>query len=275
MDKAYYIDNMTKIWRIKGLAVESLKTYIGCLNVYLDHFNCPPLTITREQRWDYFSSIQSPSTRSQAMTVVRQMYEHLLNSPIHWQELPYVKKPDTIPQYFTLEETKRLINAISNPKQRCIVAMQYACGLRVHEVVKIRQADINSKLKELRIKGKGGKERMVPLPDWIIQEIKTYWHSAYRPKNDYLFEGQYGGHYDERSVQQVVAAAKKKAGITKPCSTHGLRHAAATHRLNNQQWDLRSLQVFLGHRNSKTTERYTHVSIDHLNGLKAPEITNF
>ena len=117
MDKAYYIDNMTKIWRIKGLAVESLKTYIGCLNVYLDHFNRPPQTITREQRWDYFSAIQSPSTRSQAMTVVRQMHEYLLQSPITWQELPYVKKPDTIPQYFTLEETKRLINAISNPKQ--------------------------------------------------------------------------------------------------------------------------------------------------------------
>ena len=57
MDKAYYIDNMTKIWRIKGLAVESLKTYIGCLNVYLDHFNRPPQTITREQRCSSISFI--------------------------------------------------------------------------------------------------------------------------------------------------------------------------------------------------------------------------
>lgn len=263
---------MVKVWRIKGLAIGSLKTYIACLNQYLHHFNCYPEEISREQRWDYFSKINVDSSRNQAMTVVRQMHEHLLRKPIPWQELPYAKKQDSLPQYFTEEEISRLLNAISNPKQKCIVALQYACGLRVHEVVKIKQSDINSRLKELRIKGKGGVERIVPLPDWIINQIKIYWNSAYRPRNEYLFEGQYGGHYDERSVQKVFAFAKRKCGINKKCSTHGLRHSAATHRLNTKEWDLRSLQVFLGHKNVKTTEKYTHVSIEHLKELPPPII---
>lgn len=273
MDENYYINAMWKIWRLKGNSERTISTYMGYLKRYLAHFKVYPETITNEQRVDYFLKFHDASTRNQAMAVIRQLHEHLLKQPIDWRDLPYTKKKETLPEYFTEEEVKQLLAAIRNPKHKCFIALQFSCGLRVSEVLNIKQTDINTKDLTLRINGKGSKQRDINLPETVIPYIKAYWGWVSPTPKMYLFEGQYGGRYSSRSIQIVLSEAKQKCNLAhKKCSTHGLRHAAATQRINKLGWNTRQVQCFLGHKNIKTTERYTHVGVNDFKELAQPVI---
>ncbi len=273
MDTAYYINAMIKIWRLKNHSVKTVLNYKGHLERYLNHFGVYPETIPRHQQVDYFLKLKSISHRNQAMAVVRQLHHHILNQPIPWHELPYGKKRKSLPEYFTEEEVKQLVHAIRNPKQQCFIALQYLCGLRVQEVINIKLTDISTKEKIIRINGKGAKQREINLPDAAIPYLKKYWNWVMPKPTVYLFQGQYGGQYSARSIQQVLNRAKEKCGLQhKICSTHGLRHAAATHRINKLGWNTRQVQHFLGHASIKTTEIYTHVTAADLQQLPQPTI---
>lgn len=267
----YYINAMVKIWRLKRLGIKTIDNYKGHLERYLNHFKTMPEQITHNQQMDYFLNLKSPTHRNQAIAVIRQMHLHILNKPIEWTSLPYAKKDKSLPEYFTQEEITTLIAAIQNPKQKCFAAIQYLCGLRVSEVLNIKMTDISTKTMLLRINGKGRKQREINLPNAVIPFIKDYWTWVSPKPKQFLFEGQYGGRYSSRSMQLVIGRAKQKAGLGhKKCSTHGLRHSAATHRLNDLGWSTRHVQVFLGHSNIKTTERYTHVSANDMKKLNQP-----
>lgn len=271
MDTAYYINAMINIWRLKGHSVKTVHNYRGHLERYLNHFNVYPETIAREQRWNYFLALKSASHRNQAMAVVRSLHLHILKSPIDWTELPYTKKEKSLPHYFTHDEVKQLLNAITNPKQKCFIAIQYLCGLRVQEVLNLKLTDISTKEKVIRVNGKGSKQRDINLPDAAIPYLKSYWHWIQPKPSVYLFQGQYGGQYSAKSIQLVLTRAKEKTGLQhRKCSTHGLRHAAATYRINKLGWNTRQTQRFLGHSSIKTTERYTHVNVEDMKLLNQP-----
>jgi len=267
-----YVSSMFKIWRLKNLSDRTIINYIGHLRRYLAIFPDPTI-VSLEQQWDYFLTIQTPTHRNQQIAVIRQLHEFILKKPISFTDLPYANKSHKLPEYFTEEEVSRLLQVITHPKQRCCIALQFLCGLRVNEVINVRLTDINSRAGTLLIHGKGNKQRIVPLPESAINYLKLYWNWVQPKPKTYLFTGQHGGKYSARSIQIAIKNAKNKIGMTnKSCSTHGLRHGAATARINKYGWNLRQVQVFLGHRNSKTTERYTHVSIEHLKELPAPGI---
>ena len=114
---------------------------------------------------------------------------------------------------------------------------------------------------------KGNKDRIAPLSDKILALLRAY-YQAYKPK-EWLFEGQAGGQYDERSLASVMRQAVTKAGIKKPATLHWLRHSFATHLLEAGT-DLRYIQELLGHKSSKTTEIYTHVSTKNIQNIKSP-----
>lgn len=271
MDESYYINAMINIWRLKGNSVRTIFNYKGHLLRYLQHFKQFPETITRQQQIRYFLTIKSASHRNQAIAVIRQLHEHLLNDPISWQQLPYCKKKKSLPQYFTEDEVKRLIHSIRNPKHQCFAAIQYLCGLRISEVINLKQTDISTKEKTLRINGKGSKQREINLPDAAIPYLKKYWAWVMPKPRQFLFEGQYGGRYSSRSMQLVINRAKEICGLQhKLCNTHGLRHAAATIRINKLGWQTRQAQVWLGHARVTTTEVYTHVGVNDLKQLPQP-----
>ena len=115
---------------------------------------------------------------------------------------------------------------------------------------------------------KGYKDRQVPFSDKTIEMLREY-YKAYKPKT-WLFEGQYKGEqYSETSLQKVLHSAVTDAGIKKPVTLHWLRHSYATHLLESGT-DLRYIQELLGHKSSKTTEIYTHVSQKSLQKIKSP-----
>ena len=150
-----------------------------------------------------------------------------------------------------------------------MLSLIYSCGLRCGELLALKPEHIDSKRGIVLIKqGKGKKDRIAPLSVKIVAILRNY-YTLYKPKI-YLFEGQeIGKPYDNRSLQQVLKQALVKAKISKPVTLHWLRHSYATHLLENGT-DLRYIQEILGHKSSKTTEIYTHVSTKSVQKIISP-----
>jgi integrase/recombinase XerD len=167
------------------------------------------------------------------------------------------------------EEVKQILNAHKNIKHRAMLSLIYACGLRRSELLNLKIPDVDSKRGLLIIRqAKGKKDRVAPLSERIVGLLREYYRQE-QPV-DYLFEGQEKGKaYSAKSLESVLKQALRKAKITKPVTLHWLRHSYATHLLENGT-DLRYIQELLGHKSSKTTEIYTHVSTKSLQKIKSP-----
>lgn len=195
-------------------------------------------------------------------------FEKVLNREKFFIDIPRPQKPSSLPKVFSEKDIERIFEVIDNTKHRLMLQLCYGMGLRVSEVVKLKIVDIDSSRMLVFIdNGKGKKDRYVPLPESILEDLRSYYR-AYQP-NIYLFEGANGGQYAIRSVQAVFHAAKKKAKIRKRVGIHGLRHSYATHLLEYGT-DMSFIQKLLGHNNIKTTEIYAKVSNTHLSKVKSP-----
>ena len=150
-----------------------------------------------------------------------------------------------------------------------MLSLIYSCGLRRSELLNLKPNDIDSNRRVIIIRqAKGKKDRIAPLSEKILAMLREY-YKAYKPAT-WLFEGQeIGNQYSEKSLESVLKQALAKCKITKPVSLHWLRHSYATHLLENGT-DLRFIQEILGHKSSKTTEIYTHVSTKSLQKIKSP-----
>ena len=174
-------------------------------------------------------------------------YEKVLNYEKFAIEIPRPKKHLKLPKGFNIEEIKRILAATPNLKHNTILKLIYGMGLRVSEIINLKINDIDSI--EMRVfieRAKGKKDRYVNLPESVLEQLRSY-YIAYKPK-EYLFEGQYGGQYTTRSVQQFFRKSLDKANITKKQGVHSLRHSYATHLLENGT-DIRFIQELLGHNN--------------------------
>ena len=163
----------------------------------------------------------------------------------------------------------KILQSLSNIKHKAILTPVYFAGLRVGEVVKLKPEDIDSDRRLIYIRGsKGRKDRYALLSDIALRILREY-YKEYKPSK-WLFEGaRKGRHISTRTVQAIFRQACEKAGIKKEVSVHSLRHSFATHLLENGV-DLRYIQKILGHKSSKTTEIYTHVSKASIASIKSP-----
>ena len=144
----------------------------------------------------------------------------------------------------------------------------YSAGLRISECINLKIKDIDSNRMQIRVEqSKGKKDRYTLLSTKTLLILRDYF-KTYRPK-EFLFEGQDGGYYSTRSIQNIFRDAVEKTKIKKKVSVHSLRHSFATHLLENGT-NLRYIQSLLGHSNSKTTEIYTHVTTKGFEQLKSP-----
>lgn len=202
------------------------------------------------------------------INAIKFYFEQVLHRPKMFFDIPRPKKPQTLPKHLSKPEIKRIFQTVNNPKHLLILKMVYGMGLRLSEVVNLKIEDINSDDMLVRIEeAKGKKDRVVNLPSSVLQDMRNY-YKEFQPKV-YLFNGQYGGRYSDRSVQNIFKSAMKKAGINKRIGVHGLRHSYATHLLESGA-DLRYIQELLGHYNIKTTQIYTHVSHFSKSKIKSP-----
>jgi integrase/recombinase XerD len=182
-----------------------------------------------------------------------------LASPRQWKQLP---------KFLTLEEVDRLLEAPDAAKprggrDRAMLQLLYATGLRVSELVGSQRAHLNREMGVLRITGKGGKQRLVPVGKIALEVMQSYWERD-RPKllkgrpSEYLFVTARGGCLTRQAFWKLLRRYGLKAGITSKLTPHVLRHSFATHLLERGA-DLRSLQMMLGHADISTTQIYTHV----------------
>jgi len=144
----------------------------------------------------------------------------------------------------------------------------YSGGLQSSEALNLKPGDIDSKRMMIHIRGgKGKKDRITLLSGRLLELLREYYR-LYKPSG-YLFDGQMGGQYSERSAQMVLKQAANKAGITRPVTLHTLRHSFATHLLENGT-DLRYIQSLLGHSSPKATQIYTHITTKGFDQIKSP-----
>ncbi len=195
--------------------------------------------------------------------VIKEELSESLSIPKLWKKLPI---------YLTEEEVRKLLEApdTSNPggiRDRAMLELMYASGLRVSEVINLKIEDVNLEFSYLKCKGKGSKERLVPFGNVAKKWVEEYLLRG-RPKflkkvNDYIFLNQRGGKLTRQGVWKIIKKYATLVNIDKKISPHTLRHSFATHLLEHGA-DLRSVQVMLGHSDISTTEIYTFVTQKHL-----------
>jgi integrase/recombinase XerD len=208
-------------------------------------------------------------TIGQVISAIRFLYVELYKRPFAIAGIPRPSKAQKLPVILSLDEVRRIFASLGNKKHRIMLMLVYSAGLRVGEVVRLKPEDIDKDRMMIHIRGgKGKKDRYTILSQTVLEGLRDYW-AAYRPEK-WLFEGQKRGKpYTVRSAERVFENGVKKAGVSKCVSIHSLRHAFATHLLE-QGTDIRFIQELLGHSRVRTTEIYLHVSKKDLGQIRSP-----
>lgn len=209
------------------------------------------------------------SYQNQVVNAVKLFFREIVHSDLNVDKIERPRREYKLPNVLSKEEVKLILNAHSNIKHKTMLSLIYGCGLRRGELLNLKPSDVDSKRGLLIIKqAKGRKDRIAPISEKIIVMLREY-YKMYKPRV-WLFEGQNPGEqYSEKSLQNVLKQALAKAKINKPVTLHWLRHSYATHLLEAGT-DIRYIQELLGHKSSKTTEIYTHVSTKSLQNIKSP-----
>ena len=202
----------------------------------------------------------SPETINQYISSVKFLYQTTLEMPWTNEYFPRVRRPHKLPVVLSQEEVLTFFDHIPSLKYRAALMTSYGAGLRVSEAVALRIADIDSQRRLIRIEqGKGQKDRYAMLSPRLLEVLRRYYR-AVRPQGNYLFPSWRKDHHlCTTSLQLACREAALRAGIHKRVTVHGLRHAFATHLLENGT-DIRIIQVLLGHSRIDTTARYAAVS---------------
>lgn len=266
--------NLVSWMRSKRYSEQTISSYLGTLSVFFSHYRDKEISqIVNEDvlkfNQEYILAKKlSASYQSQFINALKLFYSLATEKKLVLDKLVRPQKPSTLPKVLDVSEVAAIINATENLKHRCMLSLIYSAGLRRSELLNLALKDIDSKRMMITIRAaKGMKDRMAPLSVNILDMLRKY-YVEYRPK-EYIFEGQYGGRYSERSLDLVLKKAVKVAGIRKNVNLHMLRHSYATHLLETGT-DLRYIQELLGHKSPKTTQIYTHVSREALGRIASP-----
>jgi integrase/recombinase XerC len=189
------------------------------------------------------------------------------------------KQEQHLPVYLSVDEVFALLESPGNgeysaARDRAILELLYSTGMRVSEVVSCNLASLDFDSEMVRVKGKGNRERIVPIGQQAIKTLRAYFperlellrnrlHQGKKIDKEAVFLNSRGSRLTARSIERLIAAYGRKAGIDKPVTPHVLRHSFATHLLEMGA-DMRSVQELLGHASLSTTQKYTHLDMVHL-----------
>ena len=257
------LSEYNRLLRLKNYSSGTISTYNYCFEKFLDHFKSKNISELTKDQITEFLYIESQKGLSygyqnQIINAIKFYYEKVLGRKKEFYDIPRAKRPHKLPVVFSEEEIVILLGQVKNLKHKCILYLIYSGGLRISEAVKMKISDIDSTRNIIVIRGgKGKKDRTTLLSQKVLELLRQY-YKEYRPK-EYLFEGETGGQYSVKSIQNIFNKALESSGIKKNATVHTLRHSFATHLLERGT-DLRYIQDLLGHESSKTTEIYTHIT---------------
>ncbi len=183
-------------------------------------------------------------------------------------DIPFQKREQIVREDATAEEIRQMLAVTKNQKYRLLISLLYAAGVRVSEAVRVKLEHLHFEKKLLLVKqGKGKKDRYTILSNTVIREIKEY--LAQRSyQSTYLFASR-DGHLCEKTAEEVLFQARKKAGLSKVITPHTLRRSFATHHIN-QKTRLEFIQSMMGHKDIRTTRGYQYITPTHLQQVKSP-----
>ena len=225
---------------------------------------------------------RSPASVARLVACVRGFYRYLLlagaiavnpaadlRAPRAWKRLPKFLTPDEVESLLRAPDT----TIPRGLRDRALIELLYATGLRVSELVSLRHGQVNLNQGVLRIVGKGNRERLIPLGEEAVRWLTDFMRGARGEilldrQTDHLFPTRRGDRMTRQAFWHIIKRYAKKGGIEKDLSPHTLRHAFATHLLNHGA-DLRVVQMLLGHSDLSTTQIYTHVARERMKELHA------
>jgi len=273
IDPDIYLEGLKKELMVRKYSQKTIKLYLHHNREFLKFSKENPYEVSNTDVRDYLYYLAndkdaSTSTLNTTISALKFYYGVVLKRNFVYG-IKRPKKDKNLPVVLSQEEVSQILSDVKNIKHRAILMIIYSSGLRVSEVVKLKPDDIDPEGKMIHVKGaKGRKDRYTILSDVALDTLNEYIR-RYKPQR-WQFPGlNPARHLTTRSVQTIFEQACEKAKITKDVSVHSLRHSFATHLLEGGV-DLRYTQELLGHKSSKTTEIYTHVSNRDLSQIKSP-----
>jgi|CXWL01.1.fsa_nt_gi site-specific recombinase XerD len=250
--------------RVRNYSLKTADVYVRAVAQFARHFGKSPdelgpehireyqifLVNTRKASWPLFNV---------AVCALRFFYKVTLEKPWMIEHIPYPKQERRLPVVLSREEIATFFEAVSNLKHRTVLMTMYGCGVRIAEALALRVNDIDSNRMLIRVEqGKGRRDRYTILPPTLLEGLREYWKVS-RPR-PWLFPGlTLQQPLTQGTLHHVIRRIRKEAGLTKPVTTHTMRHCFATHLLEAGV-DLRTIQLLLGHRSLNTSAMYLHVA---------------
>lgn len=255
----------------KNWSKATIKNYASQIRIFLNEYKNRDRArnITAAEIEAYLLSKVQINTRNHARCAINAFYKLVINQPEKLRFIPFPKKEFKLVEYLTHEEVMSVLKHCANKKHKCMIVLMYGCGLRVSEVINLKPENVDSSRMIINIlQAKGKKDRQVQLPKSILELLREYW-LEFTPKSGYVFDGQFGSKYSERSINEFLKKYGKLAGIKRNIHAHLLRHSFSTSSLE-MGVDIRLIQNLLGHNSIKTTLRYTHVSTNLISRTLSP-----
>ncbi|HJN63020.1 MAG TPA: tyrosine-type recombinase/integrase [Candidatus Paceibacterota bacterium] len=265
------LDKTKRVLKLRNYSPKTCKAYLLYIKEYIK-FSKEKGIKDKQKAIENFlldkhNRKQSPQTVNLALNAVKFLYAEVLKDP-QKINLRFAKRSKKLPIVLSRAEIGNIIDATLNAKYRLMIALGYACGLRVSEVVKLKVQDLDIDELVVHIKGaKGKKDRISVLPKKLQNDL--YHIIAGKKQGDYVFASNRGGKLTTTSLQKMFRKSLAKTKINKPATFHSLRHSFATHLLENGT-DVRYVQELLGHSNIRTTQVYTQVTNPKLKNIKSP-----
>lgn len=275
------------IWMERGLSPNTLGAYRADLMTLGRGLSVGSKSIDMADKADLLAFIAhrvengaKPRSTARQLSSFRRFFRYIMreglrdNDPTADIEMPRIGR--SLPQTLSEEEVDALLNAPNTDeplghRDRAMLEVLYATGLRVSELINLKQSQINFNQGVLRIIGKGDRERLIPLGEESQRWLKNFidgprMEILLERQTDYLFPTRRGDRMTRQAFWHIIKRYAAKSGIRKKMSPHSLRHAFATHLLNRGA-DLRVVQLLLGHSDLSTTQIYTHVARERLKDL--------
>ena len=267
---------MIRAMELNNLSNNTQRSYLAAVTGLAKHYQQSPLKITDKMIEDYLLYLKkdkgnAPNSCSSVLTGLRFFYHNVARKKIS-VDYSLRKKPRKLPCVLTMEQVDKLICATNNLKHRLILMTTYSAGLRASEVRTLKPEHIDSERMLIKVKdGKGKKDRYTLLSEKLLLQLRSYYRT-YQPKN-YLFPSSFKKRQDRpltyEAVRCIYEKARKKAAVTIGEGIHTLRHSFATHLLE-AGYDIRKIQVLMGHARLSTTMIYLHVSRETLSKIPSP-----
>lgn len=262
----------------RAVSTHTLKAYTEDLREFDSFIDKTPKNIDNLDIRTFLASLYNrnlkKSSISRKLASIRSFFKylhregHVKTNPAKLVSSPRV--PKNLPKFLTIDEVFTLLETpegetFKPSRDRAIIELLYSCGLRVSELTSLDISDLDIKETIIRVKGKGRKERIIPIGGKAIEAIKNYLPEriSLRKKSPGLFLNNRGGRLTQRSVRRILLQYSRMINLTGDLSPHTLRHTFATHLLHEGA-DLRSIQELLGHSSLSTTQKYTHLDIRQL-----------